>query len=125
MCDASTLRSGDADALRDMAVPEFVTDFSRRLVEPGVLRGREEALAFLSQLRETWDDWSVWEPQELIDADDKVVALIRTSARGKGSGVEVEAYVWNLWMFRDGKPVEVSYFGDNRAAVLEAAGLSE
>lgn len=121
----AALTQGDADALRDMAVPEFVTDFSRRLVEPGVLRGREEALAFLSQLRETWDDWSVWEPQELIDADDKVVALIRTSARGKGSGVEVEAYVWNLWTFRDGKPVEVSYFGDNRAAVLEAAGLSE
>lgn len=121
----AALTQGDADTLRDMAAPEFVTDFSRRLVEPGVLRGREEALAFLSQLRETWDDWPVWEPQELIDADDKVVALIRTSARGKGSGVEVEAYVWNLWTFRDGKPVEVSYFGDNRAAVLEAAGLSE
>ena len=117
------LSQGDEDTLRDLAAPDFVADFSRRLVEPGVLRGRDEALAFLDQTREAWDDWPVWEPQELLDADDKVVALIRTSARGKGSGVEVEAYVWNLWTFRDRKPVEVSYFGDDRAAALEATGL--
>jgi ketosteroid isomerase-like protein len=54
-----------------------------------------------------------------------VVALVRTGARGKGSGVEVEAYVWNLWTFRDGMLVELRYFGDDRAAALEAAGLSE
>ena len=80
---------------------------------------------FFNRLRETWDDWPVWEPQELIDADDKVAAFIRTSARGKGSGIEVEAYVWNLWTFRDGKVVELTYFGDDRAAALEGAGLSE
>ena len=117
------LSQGDGDTLRDLAVPEFVVDFSRRLVEPGVLRGRDEVLAFLSQTREPWDDWPVWEPQELIDVDDKVVAFIRTGARGKGSGVEVEAYVWNLWTLRAGKLVEVSYFGDDQADAFEAAGL--
>jgi ketosteroid isomerase-like protein len=120
----AALSQGDADTLRDLTDPEFVADFSRRLVEPGVLRGRDEALAFLGQSREPWDDYPVWEPQELIDAGDKVVALIRTSARGKGSGIEVEAYVWNLWRFRDGKLVEATYFGDDRPAALEAAGLS-
>jgi ketosteroid isomerase-like protein len=121
----AALTQGDGERLRDLAVPEFVADFTRRLVEPGVLRGRDEALAFLSQLRETWDDWPAWEPQELIGADDKVVALVHTSARGKGSRVEVAAHVWNLWTFRDGKLVEVSYFGDDQAAALEAAGLRE
>jgi ketosteroid isomerase-like protein len=122
----AALPRGDGDTLHDLAAPELVVDFSRRLVEPVVVRGRDEALAFfLSQAREAWDDWPVWEPNELIDADDKVVAFIRTSARGKGSGVEVEAYVWNLWTFRDGKTVEFKYFGDDRAAALEAAGMSE
>jgi ketosteroid isomerase-like protein len=60
-----------------------------------------------------------------MDRDDKVVALIRYSARGKGSGVEVDAHVWNLWSFRDGKLVEFKYFGDDQTAALEAAGLSE
>jgi ketosteroid isomerase-like protein len=121
----AALTRGDGDSVRELAVPEFVVDFSRRLVEPGVLRGRDEALASLGQFRETWDDWPVWEPQELIDADDKVVALIRASARGKESGIEVDAYVWDLWTFHDGKLVELKYFGDDRAAALEAAGLSE
>jgi len=121
----AALTRGDADSLRDLAAPEFVVDFSRRLVDPAVL-SRDEALASLfSQLREAWDDWPVWEPRDLIDADDKVVAFIRTSARGKGSGVVVEAYVWNMWTFRDGLLVELKYFGDDRAAALEAAGLSE
>ena len=97
----AALTRGDTDTIRDLAAPEVVVDFSRRLVDPGVL-SLDEALPFLSQLRETWEDWPVWEPQELIDADDKVLAFIRTSARGKGSGVEVEAHVWNLWTFRDG-----------------------
>ena len=119
------LSRGDKDTVREMAAPELVVDFSRRLVEPGVLRGRDEAVAALGQIREPWDDWPVWEPQELIDTGDKVLAFIRTSARGKGSGVEVEAYVWNLWTFRDGKLAELTYFGDDRAAALEASGLSE
>jgi hypothetical protein len=107
-----------------LAARELVVDFSRRLFEPGVL-SLDEALAVFSQLREAWDDWPVWEPQELIDAGDKVLAFNRISGRGKGSGVEVEAYVWNLWTFRDGMWVELSYFGDDQAAALEAAGLSE
>src|SRR4051812_18958679 len=86
-----SLSQGDQDTLREMTVPEFTTASPRRLVEPGVARGREEALAFLSRLREPWDDWPVWEPQELLHTGDKVAALIRASARGSGSGAEVEA----------------------------------
>jgi ketosteroid isomerase-like protein len=120
------LTRGNTDTLRDLASPELVVDFSRRLVDPFVLRGFDEALVFfVGQSGETWDEWPVWEPQELMDADDKVVALIRYSARGKGSGVEVDAHVWNLWSFRDGKLVEFKYFGDDQTAALEAAGLSE
>jgi ketosteroid isomerase-like protein len=117
------LSQGDEDTLRNLSAAELVVDFSRRLVEPAVL-GRDEALGVLfSQLGEAWEDWPLWEPQELIDADDRVAAFIRTTARGKGSGAEVEAYVWNVWTFRDGKVVELKYFGDDRAAALEAAGL--
>ncbi|MCE3267018.1 MAG: hypothetical protein K0S15_1727 [Solirubrobacterales bacterium] len=119
------LTQGDAEVLREMAPPEFTVDFSRRQMDPFVLR-RDEMLAFFEgQARETWEGWPTYEPKELIDAGDVVVALIRTSAQGKSSGVEVDARVWNVWTFRDGKPVEFKYFGEDRAAALEAAGLSE
>jgi len=89
------------------------------------MRDRDEALAWLRRTRDTWEDWPTWEPQELLDAGDKVVALVNTRARGKGSGVTVEANVWNLWTLCDGKAVALSYFGDDRAAAIQAAGLSE
>ena len=69
-----------------MAPPEFTVDFSRRQVDPFVLR-RDEMLAFFEgQARETWEGWPTYEPKELIDAGDAVVALIRTSARGSRAG---------------------------------------
>ena len=120
------LSQDDYEAFFDELPPEFVWDFSRRLINPVVLRGRDEVRAFLERERQMWEgDHLGYEPKEVIDAGDKVLALIRVSARGKASGVEVEAYTWNVLTFRDGKPVEQTYFGDDRAAALEAAGLSE
>ena len=119
------LSQGDEAAWDEMP-PEFVFDFSRRLIDPVVLRGRDEMRAWMERERQMWEgDHVGYEPKELIDAGDKVLALVRVSGRGKASGVEVEAYVWNVATFRDGKQVEMTYFGDDRAAALEAAGLSE
>ena len=120
----AALTRGDGDTVHDLVAPGMVVDFSRRLVDPFVLRGRDEAPGyFLSQApHEPWDDWPVWEPQEVIDAGDKIAALIRFSARGEASGVEVEAHVWGLWTFRDGKAVEFKYFGDDQAGASKPPG---
>ena len=122
----SLLDQGD-DAVWDLAPPEFVADFSRRHINPVVLRSPDEVRAWAErEVAEVWEGGHTgWQPQELIDAGDKVLAFIRTSGRGKASGVEVEAYVWNVWTFRDGKPAAWTYFGEDRAGALEAAGLSE
>ena len=119
------LDQGD-EAVWDLASPEFVFDFSRRLIDPVVLRGLDQARDWGDREREMWEAGTIhWQPEELIDAGDKVLAFIWTGGRGKASGVEVGAHVWNVWTFRDGKPVEWTYFGEDRAAALEAAGLSE
>ena len=120
------LSQDDYEAFFDEFPLEGVFDFSRRLIDPVVLRGPDEMRAWMERERQMWEgDHVGYEPKELIDAGDKVLALVRVSGRGKASGVEVEAYTWNVMTFRDGKPVEMTYFGDDRAAALEAAGLSE
>jgi ketosteroid isomerase-like protein len=120
------LSQDDYEAFFDELPPEFIFDFSRRLIDPVVLRGRDEVRAWMERERQIWEGDPVgYEPKEVIDAGDKVIALIRISGRGKASGVEVEAYTWNVLAFRDGKPVEQTYFGDDRAAAFQAAGLSE
>ena len=119
------LSQGDEAAWDEMP-PEFVFDFSRRLIDPVVLRGRDEMRAWMERERQMSEGGHVgFEPKELIDAGDKVLALVRVSARGKASGVPVEAHVWAVCRFSDGKLVEWTYFGDDRAAAFEAAGLSE
>jgi ketosteroid isomerase-like protein len=65
------------------------------------------------------------EVEELIDAGDQVLVLIRFGGRGKMSGAEVEALVWNVWTFRAGEPVRWTYFGEDQTGALEAAGLRE
>ena len=121
---ASLTRGGDD--LMDLVGPGFVIDFSRRLVDPFVLTLDEGVIDTARRgLLETWEAPPTWEPQELIDAGDKVFAFIRTRARGKASGVEVDAHVANVWTFRDGNPVELKYFGEDRAEALQAAGLEE
>ena len=121
----SLLDQGD-EAVWDLAPPEFVLDFSRRLIDPVLLRGRDQVQAWADREGEIWEGRHTrWQPEELIGAGDKVLAFIRTGGRGKASGVEVEAYVWNVWTFRDDKPVEWTYFGEDRRAALEAVGLSE
>jgi ketosteroid isomerase-like protein len=114
-----------SEAFWDLVAPRIVFDFSRRLIDPVVLRGRDQVRAFAERESETWEGRNAWEPNELIDAGDKVLAFIRTSGRGKASGVDVEAHVWNVWTFRNGTPVEWTYFGEDRAAALEAVGLAD
>ena len=120
----AALSAGDAKGIREVLPEEFFADFSRRQVDPWALP-RDAALeAFLSQIGEAWERPPAWEPVEVLDAEDKIAVLVHTSARGRGSGVEVDARIWNVWTFRDGRPINVTYIGEDREAALEAAQLS-
>jgi ketosteroid isomerase-like protein len=63
-------------------------------------------------------------PEELIDADDQVVVVIRISGRGKVSGVPVEERIAHLWSIREGKAARLQVFSDP-ADARKAAGLPQ
>ena len=112
------------DDPHELVAPEFVMDFSRRRLNPVVVRGRDMVRAFAEGDGQMWEGGHLaYQPKELIDAGDKVLAFVRVTGRGQASGVEVEADTWVVWTFRDGKPVEWTYFGDDRASALQAVGL--
>jgi ketosteroid isomerase-like protein len=69
----------------------------------------------------SWESWS-WEPEEFIDAGDRVVVILRVHARGRGSGVDVERVDGAVWTLRDGKGVRLDYYGSKPEA-LKAVGL--
>ena len=71
----------------------------------------------------SWASWR-WEPEEFIDAGDRVVAVLRVYATGRGSGVDVERLDGAVWTLRDGKCIRLDYYG-SKAEALEAVGLAE
>ena len=89
----------------------------------GVYQGHEGLRVLFGELHQVWGDIH-YDYEELIDAGDHVVAVVLRHARGRASGVDVEAPLAVLWTLRDLKVIRVVWFG-SRAEALEAAGLSE
>jgi ketosteroid isomerase-like protein len=64
------------------------------------------------------------DPEEILDRGDHVIVRSTFSARGRGSGVEVERPRVHAWTLRNGEAVRVQWF-NTVAEALEAVGLSE
>jgi ketosteroid isomerase-like protein len=114
-------RTGELDF--SVLDPEIIYDVSRRTFDPLVYHGHDGVREFLALVREQWSSMRI-EPQEFVDAGDKVVVSLRLVGVGKESGVETTANAAHLWAFRDGMIVRQSVFQTMEEA-LEAAGLSE
>jgi ketosteroid isomerase-like protein len=84
-------------------------------------RGYDGVRRFWIQFLSPWDDYGV-EVDELIDAGDQVVAVMRLS--GRTNELEVDGARSSLLTLRDGSIVRIEPFASKDAA-LEAAGLRE
>jgi ketosteroid isomerase-like protein len=114
--------SGDLEsALAPFDAEIVISDHD--LPDSGEYRGLDGLARWQGDWEASWDSWR-WEPEEFIDAGDRVVAVLRVHAKGRGSGVDVERVDGAVWTLRDGKCIRLDYYG-SRAEALEAAGLSE
>jgi ketosteroid isomerase-like protein len=59
------------------------------------------------------------EPEEFIDAGDRIVVSLRQRIRGKGSGAELVGHIAHVWTMRGGAALHLRIFGDKERA-LEA-----
>jgi uncharacterized protein len=116
---------GDMNAAADLLDPEVEWRMPPNIPEAGTFRGRDEVVRRLEAFREAWEDLAVT-VEELVDAGDRVVALVRYSGRGRASGVEIGGVTTDaqVWTVRSGQAVRVELYGGT-AAALKAAGLSE
>ena len=86
-------------------------------------RGREGFLRFAAGQTEGFDAMSL-EPEEFIDAGDKVVVPLQFGGRARHTGLEVKFAVVHVVTVRDGKMARLDIYM-SKAEALEAAGLSE
>jgi ketosteroid isomerase-like protein len=71
---------------------------------------------------EAWDEHTL-HLEEVIENGDSVVVGVHITARGRGSGIEVDVHFYAQMKVRDSKIVYI-YDHEDRGAALEAAGLS-
>ena len=104
--------------------PAIEWDMTRvQVPDPGVYRGLDGVRDFHNSWDESWD-WLELEPEEFVDAGDRVVSVMRQAGEGKLSGAEVEQHFAQVWTLRDAKIVRMEMYPSRKAA-LEAVGLRE
>jgi ketosteroid isomerase-like protein len=112
---------GDFDAAIAVAHPEI------EYVPPGgqsSLRGAQAVRTWMEP--DAFEDNQV-EPLEFSVHDNKALVRQHATARGAGSGIELDMEIWAVWTLNDDGLVtrlEV-YLPHEEAEALEAAGLAE
>jgi ketosteroid isomerase-like protein len=115
-------RERDIDAALALLHPDADIDFSdSRAPYRGHYRGHVEIRKLFHAMADAWDRFYP-EFTETIEVDPQtvlVVTLVR--ARGKGSGIPVEARGAGIWSVRDGKIIRGKLF-QSKAEAMEAIG---
>lgn len=115
------LNSGDVADLIALCDADFELDMSARTMNPETYRGHEGIRRFYREVSEVWEEFR-WEPQRFVPASAKVVVLLHSHGRGRGSGIEMARDAAMVWTVREGRAVSLRFFTD-QAEALEAAGL--
>jgi ketosteroid isomerase-like protein len=119
------------EAFNEGGVEAILADFDREVewlgppewLEDRAYRGHDGLRKLAGVWVENFDEYRL-DPERLIEAGDRVVALVHQRGRIKGSTVPVVQQVGFLWTVRDGRTVHVeAYFSWEEA--LEAGGLDQ
>jgi len=105
--------------------PDFVWDMStfRDWPERQTYAGLEGAREFMRDWWEAWEDWEL-EIEELLDAGESVVAILRQRGRSKATGLPTDMHFAMVWEFRGGKQVRMRMYASPDEA-LTATGLTK
>jgi uncharacterized protein len=113
----------DFDAVMALVDPEVVAHIPVEMANEGTYRGRDEFRTMMETWLEPWDEYRA-EPHEFIARGDAVVVPLRQSARGKGSGVEVEMEAAFVMTARGGRLVAWRLYADPAEALASVEGES-
>ena len=117
-------RAEDAPRAVSFLDPNVVADVSRTGGIDSAYFGREAITEYFRRYAGSFEGYR-WEGLRLTDlGSGAVLAVMRETGQGKGSGVPVDRPLATLYTVMDGKIVRITTFRTEQEA-LEAAGLSE
>jgi ketosteroid isomerase-like protein len=116
-------RRVEAAVRTGLIAPDVGFDYSALYPDGPVFRGVEAWREYVDSL--PWGRSLKLVPERIFDVgEERVLAFVRASAEGEGSGVPVVTRSATEFTIRDGAIVRVKLYKD-RSEALEAAGLSK
>ena len=112
--------AGDIQAILDFLDPDVEWRMADDEPDSRTLRGHQQVLQLWAETVDTFESFR-FEVEDVLAVGDRVVAVTRLYARGKGSGVEVEEAESHLFTIRDGKAVRVEEHRTREQAIEAAA----
>ena len=117
-------REGGFASVRRLLHPDFeLVRSGIQFTESGTYRGYEAAMRSMQDYMGAFEDHRT-EPEEFIDAGDRVVVAQSERGRARSSSVELHETWYAVCTLREGKIVRLQWFGDREQA-LQAVELAE
>lgn len=98
------LNRGDLSAVLALLDPEIEWHEPAPSPDAGTHSGRDSFASFFSSWLDSFDGFQI-EPEQVVERDGDLIAVVRQTGRGRASGVRVEARLAHVWTVRDGKAV--------------------
>ena len=98
------LNRGDLSGVRALLHPDIEWQEGPGAPEGGIHHGRDSFEGFLRKWVESFDAFRI-EPEEILEHENLLVALVRQTGTGRASGIEVEARIAHVWTVEDGQAV--------------------
>jgi ketosteroid isomerase-like protein len=108
----------DIDAIKAICSPDVEFDWSRRLLDPVVIRGYQGIQAFFDEVDAIFDEMT-FSIDEVLEFGDDVVMVSTGHFRGRSSGVDVTARAANVWTIKDGKLARFCFYQSKEDALAD------
>jgi ketosteroid isomerase-like protein len=118
-------QQGDEQTLLSLVDPQIEIHGEAGLINSGTYVGLEGFRQWTGAWEEAWDD-TVYEIASMSEVDDDfVVAAVRVTGTGHGSGVPMKAVYGWLWEFRGGRATRFHTYVEHDTAVRRAQELAD
>ncbi len=114
------LNSGHLSEVHALLHPEIEWQEGGDAPEAGIHHGRDSFETFLRTWLESFEAFRI-EPEEIVEDDDRLIAMVRQSGTGRASGIEVEARIAHVWTVKDGLAVRWQSYSNREEALAESA----